>query len=105
MRQPVHHPEELEVLTSGETPVEGSVVSEHQPDPVPDRSRLVARVVTVDEHIPRGWMQERRHDLQQRRLTGTVGADEPHHLAAADAEVDATQRDDLMVGRRSYDEP
>ena len=99
MREPVHHAEELEVLAAGEAPVERPVVGEDQTDPVPDRPGVVARVVPVDEHVPRRRLEQRRDDLEQRRLAGAVGADESHHLTARDVQVDVAQGDDLMIGR------
>ena len=44
--------------------------------------------------------QQRGEDLDQRRLAGAVGAEQPEELAGGDLEVDAVERDDrLRLGR------
>ena len=104
MRQTVHHAEELEVLASGETPVERSVVGEHQTDPVPDRSRVVARVVPVDEHVPLVGCNSVDMIFSSVVLPAPLGPTSPTTSPLADLQVDTTQRDHLVIGRRPNDE-
>ena len=66
------------------------------------RIRLVS-VATSKPKIRRlaaGREQERRQDLDQRRLAGAVGPEQPEELARRDLEVDAVERDDGLRLRR-----
>ena len=53
--------------------------------------RQPAHVNIVNHDAARVGLVERADDLQQRRLTGTGGADNAHHLAFVDVEVDTFQ--------------
>ncbi len=53
-----------------------------------------ADVEAEDPRRPRRRQEERRQDLDERRLAGAVGPEQPEELAGRDVEVDAVEGDD-----------
>ncbi len=54
-------------------------------------------VEAEDPGRPLGRQEQRRQDLDERRLAGAVGPEQPEELAGLDLEIDAVEGDD---GRR-----
>ena len=66
--------------------------------PAPDGiARIKASEIAPGEPHASLPGQQSRHGAQQRRLAGAVRTKQRHHLAGADAEVDAAQHADLAV--------
>jgi hypothetical protein len=51
---------------------------------IPDRQRLA-----VEPNLPSGWLNQPGNTLDERRLAGTVLADEAMHLTAGHRQADA----------------
>ena len=58
------------------------------------RARLGRDVEAEDPRLAARRQQQRGEDLDQRRLAGAVGPEQPEELAGRDLEVDAGERDD-----------
>ena len=85
-RQPDDRAAQVHVLPAGELPVETGAEFEERVHPAEHLASSGGRALRTGE------------DLEQRRLAGTVLADDPHRLAAPDRERHLGQRDDLRIG-------
>src|SRR5262249_39114462 len=85
-----------EKVPAAPSPLARPQVLEHRLDP--ERARGPRRVdpdrPPVDQDLAGVGRGHARHELDQRRLAGAVVADDGVHLARAQVEVDAAQRDD-----------
>ena len=89
-RAPERRPER-EVLARREVLVDVGAVG-HQAQVPPHGLGLADGVVPGHHDPPAGRAQERRQDLEQRRLARAVGAEQRDGLAARHVEGDAVQR-------------
>ena len=95
-RQPVELAEHPELLADGQDPVARLLAAgDHVHDPA-DLLGLALDVEAEDPGGPLRRQEERRQDLDQRRLAGAVGAEQPEELAGLDREVDAVEGDDRL---------
>ena len=62
-----------------------------------DVARTEAREIATGESHAAGPGQQARHRAQQSGLAGAVGAEQRHHFAGADRQIDAVQHADLAV--------
>jgi hypothetical protein len=84
---------QIHVLDDVEVVAEREILV-HDLDPEPSRvlRAVDAHDLTVEEDLAAVDRVDARDGLDQRRLAGAVVADERHHLAVADLEVDVRQR-------------
>ena len=61
-----------------------------------DGKRVVLDIVSEDTQAPAVREQQRRDEPDQRRLAGSVRAENTEHLAARDREIDLVQGDDFF---------
>ena len=89
------HPEVARVIVeglgNGEKPVEVELLR-CQPDRLTRLAVVVDRIVAEDVDRSRGRLREPGRAVDQGRLAGAVGAQEPEELPRLDLERDATQR-------------
>ena len=81
----------VERLLDGEEPVEVQLLR-RQPDRLPRRPVVADRVVAEDPDRPRGRLRQPGRAVDQRRLAGPVGPQQPEELPRRDIERDAAQR-------------
>jgi len=87
---------ELERLERGELLVEERTVGDEAGDRL-DRQRVLAKVVTVDQHLPARGLDEPRDDAHGGALARAVGSEEPEHLAVAHVEREAADGLEVAV--------
>ena len=93
-RQAVELAEHPELLADGQDPVARLLAAgDHVHDPA-DLLGLALDVEAEDPGGPLRRQEERRQDLDQRRLAGAVRAEQAEELAGLDLEVDAVEGDD-----------
>jgi hypothetical protein len=70
---------------------------------VPDMGEraLLREWAAEPEHSAPGWMAQAQEDLEQRRLAGSVGAQNREHLARFDPEADTSQGSDRSGGTKN----
>ena len=90
--QAVQGGEELEVLPPGQAPVEAPLVADGVADGGLGPARLAGDVMALDQGPPPVRQDERRQDLEERRLARSVGPEEAEDAAAADLEVEPVER-------------
>jgi hypothetical protein len=56
--------------------------------------RQTVEPLALEPDLSRGWLIKAGDDVQQRRLAGPVGTDDPEHFALAKCEVDLRHRDE-----------
>ncbi len=89
--QPVRGAEEVEVLGHGQLVVDAERVG-HPAHLPPHPDGVGGRIRTGDEGLAAVGPQERGEDQQQRRLAGTVGADQSGHLPVRCGQAHSGQR-------------
>src|SRR5680860_841429 len=62
------------------------------PERAPARTVELILRITIENHVPRGPMDEAEHRLAERGLPGTGLTDDPHDLPTGDLEVDPADR-------------
>ena len=93
-RQAVELAEHPELLADGQDAVARLLAAgDHVHDPA-DLLGLADDVEAEDPRRPLGRQEQRRQDLDQRRLAGAVRAEQAEELAGLDLEVDAVEGDD-----------
>jgi hypothetical protein len=91
--QPVELAEHPELLADGQDPVARLLAArDHVHDPA-DLLGLVLNVEAEDLRGPLRRQQQRREDLDQRRLAGAVRPEQPEELARLDLKIDALEGD------------
>jgi hypothetical protein len=91
----------VERLLAREEPVEVEVLR-REPDREPRLGVVVDGVVPEHADVAGGRLRQPGRAVDQRRLAGAVGAEQPEELARADLERDALER--LGAGRVALDE-
>ncbi len=91
--QAVEGPEVLQVLATGEFPVDAPLTRQDRPDAGEDPGGLFLDVEALDEDPPRGRPEQRGEHLDGRRLAGPVRAQQAEDLALGDGEADTVDRD------------
>src|SRR5690606_8531448 len=95
-RHAIETADEVEILPTGELPVEEGVVGDVA-DPRFRLDGLLRDVETVDEDAARGRQEEPGHDLHRRRLPGAVRAEECIEDPWTDLEVEAVHGELVAV--------
>ena len=83
-----------EVVAAGQVRVEGGRL-DHRPDAAQRLGRAGRRA--EDRRAPVGGPDQSEDQAQERRLPGSVRADEPVHLARSQLEVDVVEREDVRA--------
>jgi hypothetical protein len=91
-RDAVEVGEVAEVVERRQAIVEAAVAAEHMPDPPADLAGIGCRIDAQHASRPRCGEQQRREDLDRRRLAGAVWSEQSEELAALDLEADPVQR-------------
>ena len=86
----------LEELGAGQTVEQPELVGQHS-DARLRGDRVEPHVVALDPHLTAVGSQQRGQHADHRRLAGAVRPDEPEEARAGDVEVDAGDRDLLVV--------
>ena len=93
-RQAVELTEHPELFADGQDPVARLLAAgDHVHDPA-DLLRLVLDVEAEDPGRSACRQEQRRQDLDERRLAGAVGTEQPEELAGLDRQIDALEGDD-----------
>ena len=87
---------ELERLGRRQVPEELLLLTEDEHDLLQERVLAPPRLVAVDADLPARRVEQAREDLERRRLSRAVRAEEADALARRDVEVDAVDRRDRL---------
>src|SRR5262249_49796639 len=90
----------FERLSGRQIPDELLLLPEDEHDALQERVLAPLRIVAVDFHVAARRVQEAGEDLERRRLSRAVGAEEADALAALDVERHAVDRDHGFVRAR-----
>src|SRR5262249_55091081 len=102
-RQLVERGPVLEVLATGQPPVEAALAAEDDADQRPDRAGLGDNVAPEDPRATGSRDEHRRQDLHERRLARPVRPEQTVDLALRDRQRDAVERDDAWAPPRLED--
>lgn len=96
-RDVIQGAEVVEVLAAREFPVQAAIAHQHAADRRPDHVLLPEHVVHIDPRAPGRRQKQGREAFDQRRLAGTVRAQEAEDLSVVDGEVQVIERLNFLL--------
>ena len=91
--QPVELREHPQVLAHGQQPVARRLAARHHVDARAHELRLAVHVVALDARPAGRGREQRRENLDERRLAGAVRAEQAEQLASRHGQRDVAERD------------
>ncbi len=106
-RNLVESTEKVEVLASGQFPIQPAFAHQHAADARADVVLGAPQIIAVDRRRPRRQQEERRQAFDERRLAGAVRSQQAERFTRENIQVDALERFDCpgLVSEKAYAVP